>query len=73
MPEVVFRKRPTKSVTVAKAALNNGQTMSGINDLFIGPKTDCSARYLIRCGMASETQSSSGVIVSAGLGSTSWL
>jgi NAD kinase len=73
MPEVVLRKRPTKFVTMAKAALNNGQTMYGVNDLFIGPKTHCSARYLIRSGKASETQSSSGVIVSTGLGSTGWL
>jgi NAD kinase len=73
MPEVVLRKRSTKSVTMAKAALNNGQTLYGVNDLFIGPKTHCSARYLIRSGEASETQSSSGVIVSTGMGSTGWL
>ena len=73
MPEVVLRKRPTKSVTMAKAALNNGQTMYGVNDLFIGPRTHSSARYLIRSGKASETQSSSGVIVSTGFGSTGWL
>ena len=73
MPEVVLRKRPTRSVTMAKAALNNGQTLYGVNDLFIGPKTHCSARYLIRSGETSETQSSSGVIVSTGMGSTGWL
>jgi len=73
MPEVVLRKRPAKSVTMAKAALNNGQTLYGVNDLFIGPKTHCSARYLIRSGGVSETQSSSGVIVSTGFGSTGWL
>jgi len=73
MPEAVFRKRPTKTVTIAKATLNNGQTMYGVNDLFIGPRTHCSARYLIRSGQASETQSSSGVIVSTGLGSSGWL
>ncbi len=73
MPEVVLRKRSTRSVTMAKAALNNGQTLYGVNDLFIGPKTHCSARYLIRSGEASETQSSSGVIVSTGMGSTGWL
>lgn len=73
LPEVVRRKRPTRAVTMAKAALNNGQTLYGVNDLFIGPRTHCSARYLIRSGEASETQSSSGVIVSTGLGSTGWL
>ena len=73
MPEVVAHKRPTKSVTMAKAALNNGQTLYAVNDLFIGPKTHCSARYVIRYGKASEMQSSSGVIVSTGMGSTGWL
>ncbi len=73
MPEVVSRKRSTRAVTMAKVSLNNGQIMYGVNDLFIGPKTHCSARYLIRSGDASETQSSSGVIVSTGMGSTGWL
>ena len=73
MPEVLLRKRPTHSVTMARATLNNGQTLYGVNDLFIGPKTNCSARYVIRSGEASETQSSSGVIVSTGMGSTGWL
>ena len=73
MPEVVSGKRPRKFVTMAKATLNNGQTLYGVNDLFIGPKSHCSARYLIRYGEVSETQSSSGVIVSTGLGSSGWL
>ena len=67
MPEVLLRKRRTRSVTMAKASLNNGQTLFAVNDLFIGPKTHCSARYVIRVGETSETQSSSGVIVSTGL------
>ena len=73
MPEVAFGKRGMKPVTMAKAALNNGQTMYAVNDLFIGPKSHVSARYLIRVGDASETQSSSGVIVSTGMGSSGWL
>ncbi len=73
MPEVAQRKRPTRSVTMAKATLNNGQVLYGVNDLFIGPKTHSSARYFIRSGEAGESQSSSGVIVSTGMGSTGWL
>src|SRR5882724_10646133 len=73
MPDVMLRKRPARSVTMAKASLNNGQTLYGVNDLFIGPKTHSSARYLIRSGESSEAQSSSGVIVSTGMGSTGWL
>ena len=61
-----------KSVTMAKASLNNGQTMYAVNDLFIGPKSHGSARYTIRLGDPQERHSSSGVIVSTGLGSTGW-
>ena len=71
--EAVLRKRPMRAVTMAKAALNNGQTLYGVNDLFIGPKSHISARYLIKSGDTCEQQSSSGVIVSTGLGSTGWL
>jgi NAD kinase len=73
MPEVVLRKRSTRSVTMAKASLNNGQTLYGVNDLFIGPKTHTSARYFIQCGGVGEAHSSSGVIVSTGVGATGWL
>jgi NAD kinase len=73
MPEVVLRRRNTRSVTMAQATLNNGQILYGVNDLFIGPKTHTSARYLIRSGKSNETQSSSGVIVSTGMGATGWL
>ncbi len=73
LPEVFARRRPTKSVTMAQASLNNGQKMYAVNDLFIGPRSHGSARYLIRSGEAGELQSSSGVIVSTGMGSTGWL
>jgi NAD kinase len=73
MPEVVLRKRNTRSVTMAKATLNNGQILYAVNDLFIGPKTHTSARYFIRCGKTGEAHSSSGVIVSTGMGATGWL
>jgi hypothetical protein len=73
LPEVFRGKRPIRSVTMAEARLNNQQVMFAVNDLFIGPKTHASARYLIHSGDAQEMQSSSGVIVSTGMGSTGWL
>jgi NAD kinase len=73
IPEVFARRRRTQSVTMAKASLNNGQTLYAVNDVFIGPKTHVSARYSIQIGASSETQSSSGVVVSTGLGSSGWL
>lgn len=72
MPEVLQGSRPTKTVTMAQATLNTGETLYGVNDIFIGPRSHISARYTIRVGERSETQSSSGVIVSTGVGSTGW-
>jgi hypothetical protein len=57
---------------MAKAELNNGQTLYGVNDLFIGPKSHTSAHYELQIDGHSETHSSSGIIVSTGLGSTGW-
>lgn len=69
----VFRKsRPLHEVTLAEARLNNGQVLRAVNDLFIGPKSHGSARYRISIDNLSERQSSSGIIISTGLGSTGW-
>lgn len=73
MPEVFAGKRPVADVTMAEARLNTGQTLSAVNDLFVGPRTHTSARYWIRIGDKAEQHSSSGIIVSTGLGSTGWL
>jgi NAD kinase len=73
VPEIFAGKRPINDVTIAQAVLNTGETICGVNDLFIGPRTHTSARYTIRIGDRTETHSSSGIIVSTGLGSTGWL
>lgn len=70
--ELFGGKRRIKEVTMAKAQLNDGQVLYAVNDLFIGPKTHVSARYTIQVGHRSEQHSSSGLIVSTGLGSTGW-
>jgi NAD kinase len=72
VPEVIAEKRDCREVTMAQAELDNGQALYAVNDLFIGPKSHTSARYVIRCGGRCEPQSSSGLIVSTGLGSTGW-
>ncbi|MCB1051552.1 MAG: sugar kinase [Acidobacteria bacterium] len=72
IPEVLEQKRPTQLISMAQAYLNNGQTLLGVNDIFIGPKTHTSSRYVLAWAGHSESQSSSGVIVSTGLGSTGW-
>ncbi|MEH6626767.1 MAG: sugar kinase [Motiliproteus sp.] len=59
-------------ITFAEAKTNDGQRLLAVNDLFIGPKSHTSARYSLSWGGATEVQSSSGIIVSTGFGSTGW-
>ena len=73
MPETLRNRRACKPVTMAKATLNDGRTLHAVNDFFVGPRSHVSARYIIRHGKRQESHSSSGVIVSTGLGSTGWL
>jgi hypothetical protein len=73
LPEVLSDRRTARNVTIAKATLSDGQCIYGVNDLFIGPKSHTSARYELQVGPQSEIQSSSGIIVSTGLGSTAWM
>lgn len=61
-----------KIVTFAQATTNDGQSLLAVNDLFIGPKSHTSARYLLNWNEEQEFQSSSGIIISTGLGSTGW-
>ncbi len=72
VPEVLSKKRVPKSVTMAQVTLNTGEKLYAVNDLFLGPRTHVSARYKISTGGKSENHSSSGVIVSTGVGSTGW-
>jgi len=62
-----------REVTLAEAVLNDGQRLLAFNDLFLGARTHVSARYRIQVGETSEPQSSSGILVSTGAGSTGWL
>ncbi len=72
MRELLKGARNTREVTMAEARLNTGLVINAVNDLFIGMKSHASARYHIGLGNEAEVQSSSGVIVSTGLGSTGW-
>lgn len=76
-----------REVTLAEAVLSDGQRLLAFNDLFIGARTHVSAHYRLRLGGEGaatkkltatgasgwERQSSSGVLVSTGAGSTGWL
>jgi hypothetical protein len=62
-----------KPITMAEATLNDGQRLLAFNDFFIGARTHVSARYLIESDDRAEHQSSSGILVCTGAGSTGWM
>ena len=71
--KVIEGKARFHEITLAEIRLGDGQRLLAFNDLFIGARSHVSALYRIRCGNQSEVQSSSGVLVSTGAGSTGWL
>ena len=62
-----------RAVTLAEARLADGQRLLAFNDLFIGARSHVSARYRLRWKSSEEAQSSSGVLVSTGAGTTGWM
>ncbi len=72
LPKVLAGDYSVRDVTMAKATAKDGQTMLAVNDLFIGCRTHTSARYDLQWNGERENQSSSGIIISTGLGSTGW-
>ncbi len=71
--QVLDGRFPSVQVTMIDAKLNDGQSMLAFNDLFIGCSSHVSARYVLEAGGEIEAQSSSGLLVSTGVGSTGWL
>lgn len=62
-----------QSRTMVAATLDDGQTLDALNDLYVGDKGHQSSRYTISIvGVASERQSSSGIIIGTGTGATGW-
>jgi NAD kinase len=71
--ELVTKRAVFNEITLAEARTNDGQKLLAFNDLFIGPASHTSARYKITYNQVTEQQSSSGIIVATGAGSTGWL
>ncbi len=70
---VIESKCKIHEVTLAQVSLNDGQRLLAFNDLFLGARSHVSALYRIGYRKKSEVQSSSGVLVSTGAGSTGWM
>jgi hypothetical protein len=59
-------------VTMAEVRLNDGQRLLAFNDFYLGQRTHLSSRYSLTWHGRTEEQSSSGVLVTTGAGSTGW-
>lgn len=71
--QLMEAKAKIREVTLAEVLLRDGQRLLAFNDLFLGARSHVSALYRIVCGKRDEIQSSSGVLVSTGAGSTGWI
>lgn len=72
LPDAIMGRCHAREVAMAQARTKDGQCMLAVNDLFVGCRTHASARYDITWKRTTENQSSSGIIISTGLGSTGW-
>lgn len=63
----------TTRITLARATTNDGQELHAVNDFLIGRCDQVSARYVIAWRSRRERQSSSGILVSTGLGASGWM
>ncbi len=58
--------------TMVEAVVDDGRRLRALNELFVGHRTHQSARYSLQFGDRQELQSSSGLIVASGTGSSGW-
>lgn len=66
------QRAEVREVTMASVRLNDGQGLLAFNDFYIGQRTHVSSRYSLSWHDRTERQSSSGVLVSTGAGTTGW-
>jgi NAD kinase len=71
--QVMEDRAKIRDITLAEVRLDDGQRLLAFNDFFLGARSHISAQYKIAWGENSEVQSSSGVLVSTGAGSTGWV
>lgn len=61
-----------ESRTMVEARLDDGQRLVALNEVYVGHRTHQSSRYTITYRAETERQSSSGLIVATGTGSSGW-
>ena len=73
LPDVAAGRATVQRRTMARARLDDGQELVGLNEVYVGHPTHQSARYLLETADGGrEGQSSSGVVIGSGTGVTGW-
>lgn len=57
---------------MVRLAVDDGQELVALNEVYLGQPTHQTARYLLRWDDVEERQASSGLIVGTGTGATGW-
>ncbi len=73
LPKILGGTFKTENITLAQATTNDGQTLLAVNEFLVGRRDQASSRYRINLGGREERQSSSGMLISTGTGSTGWM
>ncbi len=73
LPAILAGRYTCDETTMALAETNDGQKMLAVNDFLIGRRDHVSALYTLSKNGQHERQSSSGVLVATGVGSSGWL
>lgn len=70
---VIAGRASVAARAMVQATLDDGQTLTALNELYVGDDGHQSSRYVVTTPTGeSERQSSSGVIIATGTGSTGW-
>lgn len=71
--ELLAGEVKVQSRTMVRAVTDDGQTLLALNELYLGHRSHQSARYRVQPPAGgTERQSSSGILVGTGTGSTGW-
>lgn len=72
VPAAVAGEVDVRERSMVEAVLDDGLRLLALNEVFIGHQSHQSARYSLTASGRTERQSSSGVVVTTGTGSTAW-
>ncbi|MBD7919638.1 hypothetical protein H9657_15315 [Cellulomonas sp. Sa3CUA2] len=72
LADVVRGAAVVEGRALVRAVVDDGTSLDALNDVYVGHVGHQSARYVLTSPDGSERQSSSGVVVTTGTGSTGW-